>query len=490
MMRQGVILTRKPSVRLCRWLGSINMRRAGARLIVAAILALAGCKSMDPKGDDKAPAGLGAGRTKTKDGKDAKETKGALAKGPTWLDDVDKLPGAGTGVPKSTGPTNPKDKNFDAKTAAQDVLGGRVLDPYGRPARNVYVRLEQVGVPAGPGEIGIYTDEKGYFSAKGLQVGQSYEVTAIATPQDGKPLSGSVQTKVPNVILTILLRDALPPPTGGFPPTPNPTDGNYIPPMGYAPINQPKPPGDAWSPGGPTNAVPPATIGGVKPPAMSGGTPGAITPPDAFVPSPAPKPTKPENVADGPKDLFKPPPVSIPGPGNGGAPPVPPLQALPPSFPVPGGKSSMGPSTGRAAGKFTLLDTLERPWDSDMVSPGSLALVEFTTSTCAPCKQVIPVLKDLQSRYGARGLQVMGVMCDNLPQKERARTAAKYGRDHNLNYALYVEPIEAGSVRDRFDVESYPHAILLNATGKVLWQGHPGTQRTQLEAAVKQGLGK
>ncbi|MFM8270960.1 MAG: carboxypeptidase-like regulatory domain-containing protein, partial [Gemmata sp.] len=255
------------------------MNRARTGLIVAALLVLAGCKSTDSKGEDRPPPGLNAKTAKAKDGRDTKDprdkdAKGALAKGPAWLDGAPK-----GGVPKSTGPTNPKDPNFDAKTAAQDALGGRVLDPYGRPARNVYVRIEPVGC-GGPGEIGLNTDDKGYFFAKGLQVGQSYDVTATATPQEGKPLTGTVQTKVPNVILTIQLRDDLP--TGGaFPPAPRPADkvGDYIPPTGYAPT-RPKVPGDAWSPGGPTNAVPPATIGGAKPPAVSGPAPGAIPPPE------------------------------------------------------------------------------------------------------------------------------------------------------------------------------------------------------------------
>ena len=445
------------------------MRRAGAGLIVAALLALAGCRSTDTKtGDDKKPVGIGTGRPKDKD---------APGKQPTWLDDMGRLPGAGTSIPKSSGPSNPKDPNFDAKTAAQDVLGGKVLDPDGRPARNVYVRLEQLGAPAGPAEIGIYTDDRGYFSAKGLKVGQTYEVTASATPQEGKPLNASVQARVPNVVLTLVLRDDLPP-TGGLP-------GGFTPPR-PAPVIQPKPPGDAWSPGGPTNGVPPPTIGAPKPPAVSGGATGGQLPPPAedFIPSPAPKVTRPENVADGPKDPFKPPPASIPNP-NG-----PPVPALPPPFnPTGGGRSLQDTPASRGANRFTLLDTQERPWDSDSVRPGALVLLEFTTSTCVPCKQVIPVMKDVQSRYGAYGLQVIGVLCDELPQKDRVEAAAKYSRDQHLNYALYVEPGAAGTVRDRFDVEKYPTAVLLNAGGRVLWKGHPG-DRAKLEAAIKQGLGK
>ena len=39
------------------------------------------------------------------------------------------------------------------------------------------------------------------------------------------------------------------------------------------------------------------------------------------------------------------------------------------------------------------------------------------------------------------------------------------------------------------DVEQYPHVILLDSTGRVLWSGNP-LDRAKLEAAVKQSLKK
>src|SRR6266545_4460675 len=208
------------------------MRRAGVGLI-AAVLALAGCKSTDSKsGDDKPSAGV-AGRTKAKDGKDAKDKDATPAKGPAWLDDVAKLPGAGTSVPKAGSWTNPSDPNFNAKAEAQDAVGGRVVDPNGKPARNVFVRIDPVGTaPGGPAAIGIYTNNEGYFFTRGLKAGKAYDLTAEAT-QDGKTLTGVVQTKVPNPILLIVLRDDLPlPPGGGLPAPKGPpgSDGGTFPP--------------------------------------------------------------------------------------------------------------------------------------------------------------------------------------------------------------------------------------------------------------------
>jgi thiol-disulfide isomerase/thioredoxin len=168
---------------------------------------------------------------------------------------------------------------------------------------------------------------------------------------------------------------------------------------------------------------------------------------------------------------------------------VPPLPTLPPSVPPPGGGRSSAAPAGRTSAKLALVDPLERPWSLDSVTPGSLVLAEFMSSSCVHCKQSIPILKDLQSRYGASGFQVVGVLCDNQPQQDRIATAAKYARDNNLNYALYVEQGSAGSNRDKFNVENYPHVVLLDSTGRLLWQGHPG-EKTKLESAIQQNLPK
>ncbi len=78
-----------------------------------------------------------------------------------------------------------------------------------------------------------------------------------------------------------------------------------------------------------------------------------------------------------------------------------------------------------------------------------------------------------------------------MSQKARAAAAAKYARDNNANYAVYVEQgALPGAVRDRLGVEGYPTAILLDASGAVLWKGHPIADRAKLEAAVKRALGR
>lgn len=454
------------------------MRRAAHTTIaVALFLASAGCRLFDSKSSDERPGGLaGLFKGKSKDKDDKPKAKDADPLKPDWLKGYDKLPGTGTAVPKGGS------WGDDTKGLAQDSIGGRVLDPFGRPARNVLVRIVPVGsAPTGPAAIGSYTGADGYFLARGLKAGKAYDITAEGT-FEGKPVSASVQAQAPNAALTLALRDdAALPPGGGFGALPPGAGSGTFPP-------DPKPSDGAWAPNGGATGVPPATIGGggPRPPAGVGG---GVPPPDLA-------PLKPENTAEV-KDPFKPPAASIPGPGANERPSVPPLPKLPPPLPpvgAPGGTSSRpapGAPASRAA-KLELLDVLERPWTLDSVRPGDLVLLEFTTSTCVPCKQVIPVMRELQSRYGAGGLQVVAVLCDNVPLKQRLAAASKYATANNLNYALYVEPGEAGTVRDRYDVEFYPHAVLLDSAGRVLWTGPitKSEERAKLEAAIKQNAGK
>jgi len=459
------------------------MGRQSAGLI-AAMLALAGCKSStDQKSADREPPSLLSSRNKDKD-------KNKDAKGPAWLDPVARLPGTNTSVPKGGSWADPNNPNFDAKTEAQDGVGGKVVDVFNRPAKNIFIRVEAVNDPPGTAAKGIYTDANGYFFTRGLKPGTAYNLTAEAT-QDGKQLTGLVQARVPNPVLTIVLREelGLPPavpksgaaPVEGFPPPPLPADSDRIPPIGFAPISPTRPSSSdgAYSPGAGSGNPVPATIGGSPTPTprpRPAPSSGPLPDPDDLI-SPS-KLTRPENVAGVPPSPFSPPVTNIPGP------PVPTLPTLPGPIvdpkPV---KNSRGMS-------FRLLDSLERNWDFPADKSGSVVLLEFVTTACPNCKPAIPVLKDMQARYGSSGLQIVTVLCDDVPVKQRAAAAARYAKNNGTNYSVFIEAgAEPGAVRDAFDVESYPRGVLLDSNGKVLWNGHPA-KKMELESAIRKALGK
>lgn len=429
-------------------------------VIVAVLLALTGCK------------GSGAPKPFEKKEPSATKTKGVT---PSWLEDsMARLPGAGTGVPKAGSWNDPKTPGFDPNRESRGLLAGRVLDPFGNGAKGVFIRIEPAD--ASPKEregaaIGILTNDAGFFMVKDLPAGRTYVLTAEAKTE-GKPLTGSVQTKPPQANITIALRDDLALPAGadGLPAG---AGGDHIP---STALPMPGATGRVgageWSPGaGSATGSIPATIPGSQPP--SGGVP----PPSSVVPSIEPRPgIRPESTAGTDPPPWKPPAVNIPG-----GPSV-------PSFPLPppGGPEKKSALPGRG-GDVALLDSLERPWSLANRS-GSLVLLDFLSTNCPHCTTANATLATLQSRYASSGLQVIGVLCDEVPQAQRAALAARYQRNNNLNFAVYVEPgREPGSVSDRFNVEAYPTVVLLNGNGKVLWQGHPG-KTSELETAIRRNL--
>lgn len=457
------------------------MRRGSAGLI-AAVLALAGCKGVGTKpvekgrGKDKEPAGITTARD-----------KGKL---PAWLDESVTR---GTTVPPASTWAKPGDRRFDARAEARRLLAGKVFDPSGRAVKGAFIRIDPADAPPGDkgAPIGILTRDDGSFMTQTLEPNRTYTLRVSATAE-GRTLAAEVQTRIPNSTLTISLREDLNLP--GLPPAGGASGGTGLPPRSAAPAVPPgeiPPPNNdliappavpaapsaerGWGPdsGSGNRSIPPSLSNPGTPPVPGSDparTPG--TPPSRTV--------RPENFADGPKDPFKPPSLSLP-------PPVTPAPVAPfPPTPKPNRKSSR---PVKAGANFALVDTLERDWEFATNRYEPLVLVNFMTTTCVPCRRAAPVLADIQAQFAAAGLQLLGVVCDDGSLKNRAALAAKYHQEHNLNYALYVEP-RPGQVQRRFHVEGYPTAVLLDETGSVLWKGHPQQDRGGLEAAIRHHLAK
>ncbi len=474
--------------------------RRGVAILTAAVLA-AGCKSTGKK-DPAAAAPASAANARGKDGRT-----------PAWLADMNRMPGAGTDVPKADSWGDPRDPATDIAAEVKGLIAGLVLAPDGSPARNVYIQIEPADTgtsAARPAPIGILADAQGTFLTKGLQPGRAYTLTAQAKV-DGRSLIGVVQTRPPKPNVLIRLRDDMPPaPAAAAAPPPgvSPPPGvpSFPPPAASvpSPAARATPPAGGYGPAAPRTSAPPARArvpdSDLPPPAdlTPSGTDGAWTPgggpapalrsvvppaggfPDA---APAVRPARPENTAVDTANPWRPPTANIPPPPATVTPPPTITPPPPPAEPDRRQSRSVQPGSD-----FALVDTRGQRWDFGGSRSGDLVLLDFLTTSCLPCKKAIPVLTDLQSRYGSAGLEVVGVVCDTTGTRERAALAGQYQREKGLNYALYVEPgEEPGRVQARFKVRSYPTLVLLDANGTVLWRGHPN-DRNDLEMAIRQNL--
>ncbi len=374
----------------------------------------------------------------------------------TWLD-TPAVPGLAGRTPR-TQPQPPRGIATGNPDALRRAISGVVEDADGRVVENAFVSFENAnpaqnthGAP-----IGVQTDQAGYFAIPELAVGQTYILTA-QVKAGGRLYSGRQYVRVPNEGIRIQLREDLSlAPTGGA--FPNAGLRNDLPP----------------SPGGPTNIVPPSGGGGVIVPPVFDGPSGSGR--ESTLPFPAenrggsapwppiaptnPAPVRPDLFAPGPQPNFRSiPPANIPGPGA--------TQPLPSVLPDGG---SMSRSIPREA-DFKLVSAKgER---SDLVSgrPADLVLLDFMTTTCIPCKKAVPVLNRLQKQYGTSALEVLAIVCEDVPPSQRGELVERYRADHRVQYPMLFEGA-GNELQDHFDVSRYPTLILLDGRGRKLWTGH------------------
>jgi thiol-disulfide isomerase/thioredoxin len=95
---------------------------------------------------------------------------------------------------------------------------------------------------------------------------------------------------------------------------------------------------------------------------------------------------------------------------------------------------------------------------------GRLVLVHYWATWCEPCKQDLELLRDLHTRYGSRGFQLVGVNLDN-----DTKVVSSYLRQSRLEWPQIHD---AGGLDGRLAVElgilTLPTMILIDQEGNVL----------------------
>lgn len=98
---------------------------------------------------------------------------------------------------------------------------------------------------------------------------------------------------------------------------------------------------------------------------------------------------------------------------------------------------------------------------------GKVLVVNFWATWCPPCRHEIPRFIELQKRYGAQGLQFVGIAID-----EKAKVQA-FANQVGLNYPVLLSDLEGVALeRASGDYSSeIPYTVVIDPRGKVIAAG-------------------
>ena len=114
---------------------------------------------------------------------------------------------------------------------------------------------------------------------------------------------------------------------------------------------------------------------------------------------------------------------------------------------------------------------------------GKTVYLDFWASWCGPCRQSFPWMNEMQTRYQAKGLRVVGVNVD-----QNAKDAEGFLRTLPARFDVAYDA--AGKTPRQYGIKGMPTSLLIGPDGKVLavHSGFRAEQGTELEQKIKQAL--
>jgi len=106
----------------------------------------------------------------------------------------------------------------------------------------------------------------------------------------------------------------------------------------------------------------------------------------------------------------------------------------------------------------------------ELVTPadysGKTLLINFWATWCAPCRQEMPMLMDLQRSHASKGLQVVGIALDDV------QSVRSFVKTYGISYPILMgaEDVFATSAAYGNVDGVLPYSVLVDKDGIVRWQ--------------------
>jgi thiol-disulfide isomerase/thioredoxin len=101
---------------------------------------------------------------------------------------------------------------------------------------------------------------------------------------------------------------------------------------------------------------------------------------------------------------------------------------------------------------------------------GSVVILDFWASWCAPCTRALPEIHALEEAYADRGV-VLLVLCFDKDDED-ARTYL-VENEYATGNVLWGSLKDARAVRDLFGVDSVTHTVVIGPNGYIRYSGLP-----------------
>jgi thiol-disulfide isomerase/thioredoxin len=121
-------------------------------------------------------------------------------------------------------------------------------------------------------------------------------------------------------------------------------------------------------------------------------------------------------------------------------------------------------------------------------SRGKVVVLDFYATWCEPCRDSVPRLVDLQKRYGARGLQIVGL---NVGGEDDYEKIPAFAREFQIQYQLGIPDPELEDLYTSED-QRIPQTLVIDRNGALVkrFVGYGGSVAEDLEQVIQSEIAK
>ena len=144
------------------------------------------------------------------------------------------------------------------------------------------------------------------------------------------------------------------------------------------------------------------------------------------------------------------------------------------------------PKEGFQAPDFSLA-TPSNEYYSTSDLQGNAILVNFWTSWCPPCKEEMPILKNVYEKYKEQGFIILAV---NSTRQDNTSQVISYIDEMGINFPVLLDT--HGIVTSQYKINSFPSSFFINRKGIIeeIVIGGPMSEvllQTRIEGIIGEG---